>query len=457
MTARLWRLFWLSVLVAHILAAAGWWTLQPGGFRTEHPRFWSNRAAPLAVLGLALATLKALSQERMSALRLLLPAWPAAWAAAAVSAQLVFPISFAGLWYVPMGGAAAMGLAAIPPWRHSHARAGAAAMVMALGAAAVASALIWTQRVPGAATHPLNLPLAALATPSSHASPAPGAFRLGTGVMVQTSDGSIAVSLQPLTFTVQPLLSFLSQSPDGCPTVFVPESVRDGALPRLRNWVRAGERSCALRYDLRGQGPATLAVTAMAGQSAVAVEAMTRLVRPIFSHLNSFCDFEVRGHRRLALEFSPCPGVPIDVQPFDYPAGRPVRFAFVTADRTFRVVEASSGEKGPFRALARGRLASGQELAIAILDQGRPVARIALTGLVGTGGHDALAHGGIRCSCKCDRVQPGRGITFVAGINLRDAGGDLRRARVGLRGPCRRDVPEPDPHRGGDLRRRVLG
>ena len=86
------------------------------------------------------------------------------------------------------------------------------------------------------------------------------------------------------------------------------------------------------------------------------VEAATRLDQPVFSHLNSFCDVEVRGHRRLALQFSPCGGKRIEVLRFDYPFGRPARFAYVDAARRFRVVEASSGEKGPFRVLAEGRL-----------------------------------------------------------------------------------------------------
>jgi hypothetical protein len=94
--------------------------------------------------------------------------------------------------------------------------------------------------------------------------------------------------------------------------------------------------------------------------------------------LNSFCDFEVRGHRRLSLDFSPCPGNPIEVRPFDYPFGRPSRFAFLDADQLFRVVEATSGEKGPFRTLAAGRLGSEQELAITLLDEGGVVARIVL-------------------------------------------------------------------------------
>jgi hypothetical protein len=115
-----------------------------------------------------------------------------------------------------------------------------------------------------------------------------------------------------------------------------------------------------------------------ASTGATILEAASRLDRPVYSHLNAFCDVEVRGHRRLALEFSPCPGTLIEVRPFAYPFGRPARFAFVSTDRTFRVVESTSGEKGPFRTLGQGRLEPDQALTITFHDDGRAVARLSL-------------------------------------------------------------------------------
>jgi len=43
----------------------------------------------------------------------------------------------------------------------------------------------------------------------------------------------------------------------------------------------------------------------------------------------------------------------------DYPTGRPARLACLGADGVLRVLEAASGEKGPFRELAAGPLAPG--------------------------------------------------------------------------------------------------
>ena len=57
---RTWRLFWLTVLVVHVLLGGAWWWLEPGGFGLAHPRFWANRVAPILGLGLAVACLLAL-------------------------------------------------------------------------------------------------------------------------------------------------------------------------------------------------------------------------------------------------------------------------------------------------------------------------------------------------------------------------------------------------------------
>jgi hypothetical protein len=215
--------------------------------------------------------------------------------------------------------------------------------------------------------------------PQSKSGPALGTIRLDPRVMVHGFDGSVTVRLESVSITVQPLLTFLAGSNDGCWSILVPPVEREGPQPRLRDTMLENERTCVLFYEFRRQGLATLRVHADAEPGPITVEAVTRLDQPVYSHLNSFCDFEVRGHRRLALEFSPSPGVPIEVRRSDYPIGRPARFAFVEADRTFRVVEASTGEKGPFRTLARGRLDLEDDLTITLHDQGQPSDRITLS------------------------------------------------------------------------------
>src|SRR3954453_19701541 len=102
------RLFWLSVLVGHLIAAALWWWLKPGGFPWGHPRFWSNRVLPcLAVLWVS-GALASLHREDRRRLLIWLPAMPAAWLAAAIAGRLVFPVTFAWIWLVPLGVTLAM-------------------------------------------------------------------------------------------------------------------------------------------------------------------------------------------------------------------------------------------------------------------------------------------------------------------------------------------------------------
>jgi hypothetical protein len=378
----LFRIFWLAVLVGHVVLAALWWWLQPGGFSLGHPRFWANRVAPLFGLVLAIGSLWALHRERTDLLRLLLPIWPATWLAVAVTGKLMFPISLALGWLVPLAAATTMAALAFPMCL-SEALGKDPRMRVGLVGSIVVSVLagagvVCTQRVPAAATHPANVRFPAVDSDSSRATIQPGAIRLDGNVLIQTSGGSIMVPIAGLTLNVEPILTFSSQSSDGCPTVFVGAVERAGPVPHFREGRRDGGRSCSLIYELAGQGPAFLTVTAKPGAQSLAVEAVTQLDHPVYSHLNSFCDVEVRGHRQLSLEFSPCPGVPIEVRRFDYPIGRPARFAYRDGDQAFRVVEASSGEKGPYHTIASGPLGKDEPVSITLIDQGRPKARITL-------------------------------------------------------------------------------
>ncbi len=376
MAARLRRLFWLTVLVGHALLAVLWWWFQPGGFGIGHPRFWSNRVGPIAVLILSIVSLWVLHRERTTIVRLLLPTWPAGWAAAALAGRFLFPMSLAWLWLVPAGAAAVMGLWAIPSWRNPPKGSRGICAWLAFGSALAGVGLVFTQRVPPPATHPVNSSLPELDKRTSSQIVQAGAVHLEGKVMVHSFDGSITAPASRLTLMIEPLLTFSSWSPDGCPTVLVDREERAGPAPRLREGRREGERLCSFIYDFRGQGPASLIVGSRPEENGVAIEAVSKLDRSVYSHLNSFCDVEVRGHRQLSLEFSPCPGIAIEVRRFDYPIGRPARFAFLDKGEVFRVVEARSGEKGPFHTLASGRLARDEPLIITLCDQGRPQGRI---------------------------------------------------------------------------------
>lgn len=118
-----------------------------------------------------------------------------------------------------------------------------------------------------------------------------------------------------------------------------------------------------------------LHVESAAGGAGILLEAFGRLEQPVYSHLNWFCELTISGHGRLTLSFSPCQHTRIEALPSDYPVGRPARFAYVDAEGTFRVVEAQSAEKGPFRPLGQGNLGDAP-LRITFYDEDRAVFRL---------------------------------------------------------------------------------
>jgi hypothetical protein len=376
LAARLWELFWLFVLTFHALLAGCWLWLAPGGFGLAHPRFWTNTGAPIVGLALTIGSLAALKVGSKRGQRWLLPIWSAAWSAAAVTGRVLFPISLAWYWLVPLGAAIVMGLGAVPPWRGTQSRERFDVLLATAGATLAGAFLMCAQRPPVPDTHPRGgAEVNSEKVASGQNIAELGLLRLDQHTAVHSADATLAVSLGSLKLSIQPLLTFLQGSKDGCWSIAARPVDRAGPAPRLRRAMRVPDGSDLLLYDFPGQGAATLEVAAERS-GAIALSATSHLSQAFYSHLNSFCDIEVRGHHSLSLEFSPCPGVAIEVRPFDYPFGRPSRFAFVEHDRTFRVVEAASGEKGPFRTLARGKLAADDSLTITLLDEGRPQGRV---------------------------------------------------------------------------------
>ena len=64
------------------------------------------------------------------------------------------------------------------------------------------------------------------------------------------------------------------------------------------------------------------------------------------------------------------------MKPSDYPVGRPARLAYWDAENRFHVVEAHSGEKGPFKELAQGVLKNDEPLQITVRVDKKAVCRI---------------------------------------------------------------------------------
>jgi hypothetical protein len=383
---RPYRIFWLLVLGLHaVVAGAALWLL-PGGFPATHPRFWSNWIVPI-VLALAVALAVSMARRhRYDLLGAILAGFPIGWAGAAISLRILFPVTFRSIFAVPLAGAVLMGAAWLLTFRRQPMSPNVRRLIWANGlASALFGSIILplSQRAPAADTRPLNIPMPAM--PSEPASRSINGGKLNSRLWVSPGDGSVMVKVGNVGVNIRSLLTFISRSPDGCSTILAPRSYREAPDLRLRSSDQQEDR---LLMWYRADYDASLSVKPGLDSGLIVLESFAHLTMPVFSHLNSFCDLEVSGHTRLALTFSPCPEAIVEVLPADYPTGRPLRLAYRDANDRFHVVEATSGEKGPFHELAAGRLTRSEPLGITIHDQGKAVATVVLndwSAQVGTG------------------------------------------------------------------------
>lgn len=353
-----------TTLLVALMAELAWWWASPRGYPPLHPQWWANEVAPGAIGAACVVGLFAAWRARWDLVALAAAGLGVAAAAASLACLLLFPHSGGrgalaplALFALPACGAALL----LRARARGHPRSRAwPTLVCALAAGGL---LPLTQRAPDPSTRPAG-------------GPAPRALVPVEGVdpTLRGDPASATLDLPGLTVMAWPLLDFQSRSPDRCWTLFASRVGREGPARRLIAWTREGsarwtsdDGEAALRLE-RGEGWLRL-------------EAACELRAPVFAHLDAFTELLLLPGSRPAkveLRFSPCPGFALEALPFDYPVGRPLRFACLGADGTFRVLEGASGEKGPFRELAAGPLARDATLAIEVLVDGRPAARIAL-------------------------------------------------------------------------------
>ena len=336
--ARWIAVLWVPIASVHGIAAAYAWRMLPHGFTADHPRFWTNQVLPWVLAASALACVVALWRG-----------WPRI-AAFAMLLLTGFHVGMASGWsgVFPLTGSRPAQLAAVIAaglfacaYGSLRTRRDATA-AMALGAVlglAAGNFTAWSQRGADPATHP-----SADRTPPREG-PVPAWAHVG--------HADVVVDAGPARIELRPLLEFISRSPDrGWTALASAEQRHVAAAPGV---LRAAGDETSLYVDARAAVPAD-----------------------VYSHLNAFTQIAVHGHKRLFLAFSPMPAQRIEVTFSEYPTGRPARFAYVDAARVLHVVEAESGEKGPFTELARGSLPIDAPLGITLFDEDRPLARIEL-------------------------------------------------------------------------------
>ncbi len=364
-----------------LVAAAGSWFYMPHGFPVDHPRFFSNTALPVMVGVLSLFGLIAAiaNQERM--LKLLAVFFGGSAVATGIVSVFLFPVSLISVWIVgpvilALGGIVVACLTTLtlrekrtPLWILG------AVMVPAL---ILGAFLPFSQK----GTEPATRPAGESIDQKNGAGETDSvdAVRLADNVVVNPSTASLYTARENTQMHVLPVLTFLSRSPDGFWSLFSPQAERFGT--RTLSGLRQKDSEVELTYE--DDGLSKLQIEYSPTDDAIEIDARSQFEKPVYSHLNFYTQLMVRHQdvsrptsRRLFLSFSPCPA-PIEVKEMDYPVGRPMRLAYLDGTNTFRVVEATTGEKGPFRELASGRMEQDDPLVITIQDEEKELYRITL-------------------------------------------------------------------------------
>jgi len=364
---------WVLILGFYILASGVWFWLMPQGFPLGNPHWWANTALPVGTLVVSFIGLVALVRRNVRVAQPILLAIAVAWTASLLTACALFPVS-SQRFSIPVVLLAVVFWLAY--WKQSPQRALRSWGMVVAGvlALAVGIALPFTQRSAEADTHPLNEP------PPTRVGAIiegvmPRLVKVAENIDMSPADAYARVQCDQVQVFVRPLLTFVSRSPDRCWSNLAPALYRERISHRFAGRINEGDQAAYLYAD---EANHWLQVRPLTAPQGAVIESFSQLARPVYSHLNSYSIIELDGHKDLALTFSPCPEVKIEVEPADYPFGRPAQFAYLDAAGVFHVVRATSGEKGPFHTLGSGKLSSTDELRIGLYDEGKQVATMIL-------------------------------------------------------------------------------
>lgn len=347
---------WLPVLglgfIAAGTSAVAW--RAPGVFPLSDPLWWSSTGLVLgAWLVVALAGLAAWRRwPAVLAAALLVPG--GALVAIGVAGRLTFPWSLRVAWAIPFLLGVMWTLGLLRAVRRLDAPARGWAWSGLVPGVLVGASLVQSRVPPPPATHPrfatwaeaqravqadAALSIDALPLPPHH----PGE-PVSLVAPTPDEDGRLKLPCGTAALELSARLTFQSTS-------------RDGFWPGLSTPERLG-------------GAQALSVSQREG--AWHLDARTEVPRAVHAHLNTFAEVRLTGLSRPAVQLSPTGAARYELLPFDYPRGRPARFAWLGPTSDFVVAQASDAEKGPFIELGRGRLAPNEALTVTVLEDDSP-------------------------------------------------------------------------------------
>jgi hypothetical protein len=326
-----------SVLVLHLAGGVVALALLPRGFAPDDIHLWSNTIIPAtASVAVVVGLIHALIRRSAMALGVLVATAAGGWVSAVVVGAIMFPVSMTFPRLAVPALIAAL-LLALAWWSTTHAARSLATLVIGAGLGVV---VIVAQRAPLPSTHPIG----------------------GTLLDVPGADGPIGDVVAPCgrrQIRVNPLLTFLSRSPDRTWTILSPDP--PGSRRRQTGY---RETTAGVQAAFVDDGQSTLATLRDADGLGVDIEAISKLPDPVYSHLNTFTSIEVPFDATVS--FGPTGALRFPIEPADYPSGRPIKLAYVDAQLGFHVVRARDAEKGPFAELAGGRLGRGETLTLEV-------------------------------------------------------------------------------------------
>ncbi|MHC5199515.1 MAG: hypothetical protein ACYSO1_05290 [Planctomycetota bacterium] len=358
----------------YAVAFAAWWYISPKGFSVGHLRFWSNNIIPIIIVLASLICWIGVFRSRRSLLSVLMPSYPVATLGFIIAGMVLYPVSMRPIFLIPLlcWLAVLVILTFFTVKHHPITKPRWIPTVLLVGLSVLmGAALPWSQQSWEPATKPLNpekvlnsnLPL----------NPSQSPFQLSNQVTVFPRYAEIMINDLKTQLNISPLLTFYSCSPDRCWILLSPHQERMGTKHIFKGMRRTQD---GLYLEYNDTERSTLEITSPDNERYVELDVSCEILNPVYSHLNTFTEFAVKGKEKIFVSFSPCPDKRIEVTAFDYPFGRPARLAYLDESEMFRVVQAKSAEKGPFTTLAEGKLLEEQPLELTIYDGDSPIYRI---------------------------------------------------------------------------------
>lgn len=370
------RLAWILLWTAHAVGAAGWWWLMAQGFPPGHPKFFANLVIPAAVFAVSMLGLFAALRANGFLLNGL-AAFP-----------LVFWMMLGGAWYqhsplsIRYVGPLLLPLLLLLMMAWFWTRRGRGGMTLlsftaTLAAVGCGVGFAYAQRGVDKAASPYKNSVFIVLPDRGAQVDAPAAER---PFKLDAENAQLSVQHNGVSLHILPILTFMSRSPDRTWSRFAPPNTNNATrqLMGLRETTEQATARYMSSMGNTGEGQSALIVSWDGEKLPFSLEAITGLEKPVYSHLNQYCILSLKGLKTPRIAFSPCAEKPIDMQPHAPPARHPVRFAYVSAQKTFHVAEAQRKEKGPFTELASGPHDPATPLTLTFLDGETPKLKVTL-------------------------------------------------------------------------------